>query len=98
MTHHHYTKVVKTKFILMDRIPPSLRGHELFQYTASSHQYEDHTHVPSVKVSFDFSPMTLYFKEHGTPMYKFLTSVCAIVGGAITVFSMVNSVVQSSFK
>jgi thiol-disulfide isomerase/thioredoxin len=98
MTHHHYTKVVKTKFKLMDQIPPALRGHELFQYTASSHQYEDYTHVPSVKVSFDFSPMTLYFKEHGTPMYKFLTSVCAIVGGAITVFSMVNSVVQSSFK
>ncbi len=95
MTHHHYTKVVKTKFKLMDQIPPALRGHELFQYTASSHQYEDYTHVPSVKVSFDFSPMTLYFKEHGTPMYKFLTSVCAIIGGAVTVFSMVNSIVQS---
>ena len=95
MTHHHYAKVVKTKFKLMDQIPPSMRGHELFQYTASSHQYEDFTHVPSVKVSFDFSPMTLYFKEHATPLYKFLTSVCAIVGGAVTVFSMVNSVVQS---
>jgi thiol-disulfide isomerase/thioredoxin len=93
-THHHYTKVVKTKFRLLDSLPKQLRGHELFQYTASSHQYEDHTHVPSVKVSYDFSPMTLYFKEVVSPLYKFLTSVCAIIGGAVTVFGMINGVVH----
>jgi thiol-disulfide isomerase/thioredoxin len=98
MTHHHYTKVVKTRFRLLDKIPKGLKGHELFQYTSTSHQYEDTTHAPSVKVSFDFSPMTLYFKETGTPVYKFLTSVCAIIGGAVTVFSMLNSLLQSLSK
>eukprot|EP01050_Picozoa_sp_SAG11_P038773 SAG11_NODE_15987_length_560_cov_1.277657_1_plen_120_part_10 len=40
-------------------------------------------------VQFELSPMAILMYEEPIPWYRFLTTLCAIIGGLFTVFSMV---------
>lgn len=97
-THHHYLRVVPTHVNLLGMDRAVTEGDELFQYTATSNQYHDTEHVPSVKFTFDFDPMTLQLREEGVPFHKFFTSICAIIGGVVVVFTMLNSALQTALE
>jgi len=98
-THHHYMRVVGTHVSLLGMASAketNLKAggggvDQLFQYTATSQQYHDTEHLPSAKFTFDFDPMLLTLREDAVPLHKFATSLMAIVGGVMVVFTMLNS-------
>lgn len=90
-THEHYIKVVGQHFTFID-------GEEVstYTYTANSQSYVDGDDRPSVRFSYDLSPMAVTVTETSMPFYHFLTSVCAIIGGVFTVLGLIDSVVHHS--
>ena len=91
MTHEHYLKVVNTRFEYLD-----LGNISAYKYTSYSAQYHGTTMLPVVKFTYDISPMGIVVEEKYKPLYAFLTSVCAIVGGMFTVFGLFDSVVYET--
>lgn len=58
----------------------------IYQVTAQSHLKEEDRHaVPKAKFSYTISPMTVEIAYSRKPFYQFLTSVCALLGGAYTI-------------
>lgn len=58
----------------------------VYQVTAQSHlKEEDHHAIPKAKFSYTISPMTVDISYQRKPFYQFLTSVCALLGGAYTI-------------
>ena len=87
MTHEHYIKVVSTEY--------HVKGYDTinaYKYTVNSHQYRDDNQVAGAKFTFDLSPMQVILNERRIPLYHFLTSVCAIIGGVFTVIGLFDSV------
>ena len=63
-----------------------------YQYTITNAQYHDNENLPSAKFTYDLSPMQVVLNERRIPLYHFLTSVCAIIGGVFTVIGLFDSV------
>lgn len=61
----------------------------------SNHQYNADPNVPVAKFSFDLSPTAVVISQAGRRWYEFATSLCAIIGGMFTVFSLLNGLVGS---
>ena len=52
-----------------------------YEYTLHSHTYEaPEGSMPMVRFQYDVSPVQIMITEYRTPFYKFVTSLCAIVG------------------
>jgi hypothetical protein len=45
---------------------------------------------------YDLNPITVKYHETRPPLYHFLTTVCAIVGGTFTVAGIFDSVIFSA--
>ena len=57
----------------------------MYQLTTQSHiKPEDRHSVPQAKFSYNISPMTVVIDYERKQIYQFLTSLCAIMGGAYT--------------
>jgi len=54
--------------------------------------------VPEARFSYDLSPMSVLITRKGKPMYEFVTSICAIIGGTFTVFSLLSGALSLVFK
>jgi hypothetical protein len=53
--------------------------------------WDERGKLPGVFFFYDVSPIKVHYSESTMPMYHFITEVCAIVGGAITVTGLVDS-------
>lgn len=96
MSHEHYIKVVSTRYQT-----GSLRGaREIlgYQMSTSNHQYKSDPNVPEARFSYDLSPTAVVITQAGRRWYEFLTSLCAIVGGTFTIFSLMDGVIHSLQK
>jgi thiol-disulfide isomerase/thioredoxin len=72
----HFFQVVSTNYY--DNL--------VYQVTAQSHMKEEDRHaIPKAKFSYTISPMTVDISYIRKPFYQFLTSVCALLGGAYTI-------------
>ncbi len=47
--------------------------------------------IPAVWFRYDLNPITVKYHESRPPLYHFLTTVCAIVGGTFTVAGIIDS-------
>ena len=54
--------------------------------------------VPAVWFRYDLNPITVKYHETRPPIYHFLTTVCAIVGGTFTVAGIIDSLVFSGLE
>lgn len=92
-SHEHYIKVVGSQFQFMS-------GEQVntYTYTENSHAYIDADNIAAAKFTYDLSPMSIVVREYRTPFYKFLTSVCAIIGGVFTVIGLFDSMVYHSLR
>jgi hypothetical protein len=54
--------------------------------------------IPEARFAFDISPMAVRISKEPRPLYSFITSVCAIIGGTFTVFGLLNAVLSTVFK
>eukprot|EP00933_Yihiella_yeosuensis_P036654 TRINITY_DN3040_c0_g1_i1.p1 TRINITY_DN3040_c0_g1~~TRINITY_DN3040_c0_g1_i1.p1 ORF type:complete len:365 (-),score=42.67 TRINITY_DN3040_c0_g1_i1:392-1486(-) len=86
----YYTKVVPTTYVPLDR--PPLRVH---QFTANTNKIQNQ-HMPSLYLRYDFSPVTVQYKETKESISHFLVQVCAVIGGLFTVAGLFDSVLHKS--
>ncbi|WVR03852.1 hypothetical protein IAU60_000849 [Kwoniella sp. DSM 27419] len=105
----YFLKVVTTNFVYLsgEKIPSN-------QYSATQYERDlrqgggkdSHGHVtshgvsgyPGVFFNYEISPMKVIHTETRQSFAHFLTSTCAIVGGVLTVASLVDSFIWSSSK
>jgi hypothetical protein len=95
---HHHIKVVST--VINDKGGAADRGGVVaYQMVAASqvmaYAEED---VPEARFAFDISPMAVRIAKEQRPLYQFVTSMFAIVGGSFTVFGLMNGVLSALFK
>jgi hypothetical protein len=65
-----------------------------YQYTYAYRSYESES--PELRFSFSFHPYSIKYYETRPPVYHFLTTVCAIVGGTFTVAGIIDSCIFSA--
>ena len=108
MTHHHYMKLVETffeeiftfrvlnviKFLPMMQIPQMAYT---YQFTKHSHSYVTPKGIAQAKFQFDIDPMAVKVSEDRVPTMRFITSLCAIVGGAYAVVRMIDGTLFRMF-
>lgn len=68
-----------------------------YEYTVHSHTYTSDS-IPAAKFSFHLSPIQIVVKEEVKEIYKFVTSLCAIIGGVFTVAGILDSLVHQGVK
>ncbi|XP_071033182.1 endoplasmic reticulum-Golgi intermediate compartment protein 1 isoform X3 [Parasteatoda tepidariorum] len=52
--------------------------------------------MPAIWFRYDLTPITVKYTETRPPLYSFLTTVCAIVGGTFTVAGLIDSLIFSA--
>jgi hypothetical protein len=62
-----------------------------YEFSASSNQYNATRSEPAAMFTFDISPLVILVVKDNMPLYRFLTSLCAVVGGVFTVIGLVDS-------
>jgi hypothetical protein len=76
----------------------ALAGGALPQEDGSIQGIHDKSSLPSVRFSYEMSPMSILVSEYSKPTYQFITSMCAIVGGVFTVIGLLDSLLHSSLN
>ena len=108
MTHHHYMKLVETFFeeIFTFRVfnvikfLPNMQIPQMaytYQFTKHSHSYVTPKGIAQAKFQFDIDPMAVKVSEDRVPTMRFITSLCAIVGGAYAVVRMIDGTLFRMF-
>ena len=104
ITHHHYLKIVETIFdevftfggFHMGFIPLMNQAYT-YQFTKHSHSYVAPQGAPQAKFQFDIDPMAVKVSVEEVPTMRFITSMCAIVGGAYAVMGMIDGTLFRMF-
>lgn len=101
----YFIKVVSTSFLPLGVEPGQAGAIETHQYSATSHKRSlaggsdeadpNTLHarggIPGVFFSYDISPMKVINREHHAKTFVgFLTGVCAVIGGTLTVAAAVD--------
>ena len=91
-TQEHHINVVPTSFA-KGGAPPV----ETYQFTSTSHSRTKDT-LPSVLFSYDVSPIQVQIELKQEPFSEFLVSLCAIVGGAFSIFGILDAMLFNSAR
>ncbi|KAM7333210.1 hypothetical protein ACRRTK_006530 [Alexandromys fortis] len=63
--------------------------------TLSHQEYVAYSHtgriIPAIWFRYDLSPITVKYTERRQPLYRFITTICAIIGGTFTVAGILDS-------
>ncbi|WVQ74510.1 hypothetical protein IAR50_004111 [Cryptococcus sp. DSM 104548] len=107
----YFLKVVSTNFVSLDEEEISTHQYSVTQYerdlrTGNAPGKDSHGHmtshgvlgVPGVFFNYEISPMKVIHTEERQSFAHFLTSTCAIIGGVLTVASLIDSFIFSSSK
>ncbi|GMH43496.1 hypothetical protein BSKO_11418 [Bryopsis sp. KO-2023] len=93
-THEHFTQVVLTS---VEAGAGHALNYDAYEYTVHSHTYSSDS-IPAAKFTYQLSPIQLVVRETPRELYKFVTSLCAIVGGVFTVAGIFDSIVYQGVK
>ncbi|KAG2456101.1 ERGI1 protein, partial [Polypterus senegalus] len=91
-SHDYILKIVPTVY-------EDMGGKQRFsyQYTVANKEYVAYSHtgriIPAIWFRYDLSPITVKYTERRQPVYRFITTVCAIIGGTFTVAGIIDSCV-----
>uniref|UniRef100_A0A668AH66 Endoplasmic reticulum-Golgi intermediate compartment protein n=1 Tax=Myripristis murdjan TaxID=586833 RepID=A0A668AH66_9TELE len=89
-SHDYILKIVPTVY-------EDLTGKQRFsyQYTVANKEYVAYSHtgriIPAIWFRYDLSPITVKYTERRQPFYRFITTICAIIGGTFTVAGIIDS-------
>ena len=70
---------------------------ETYQFTATS-QGRTRDILPHLMITYDVSPIHAHIVEKTTATTEFLVSLCAIIGGAVSLFGLVDGMLHSGTK
>ncbi|GAB0490718.1 hypothetical protein MMPV_001955 [Pyropia vietnamensis] len=90
-SHEHYIKVVSTHYRTGTLV--GTRDVLGYQQSVSSMKFDAAPAVPEAKFSYDLSPTAVVIQQAGRRWYDFLTNLVAILGGAFTVFGLLDGAV-----
>lgn len=94
-SHEYVMRVVPTTY-------EDIGGTKLvaYQYTYAYRSHISFGHggrvIPALWFKYDLNPITVRYHETRPPLYHFLTTVCAIVGGTFTVAGIIDSCIFSA--
>ncbi|XP_023326552.1 endoplasmic reticulum-Golgi intermediate compartment protein 1 [Eurytemora carolleeae] len=94
-SHEYIMRIVPTTY-------EDLNGFKLtaFQYTYAYRSHISFGHggrvIPALWFRYDLNPITVRYHEDRPPLYHFLTTICAIVGGTFTVAGIIDSCIFSA--
>lgn len=93
-TFEHYAQVVLTT---VEPARHAAAGRfDAYEYVAHSHAYTAADGAaPAAKFSYDMSPVQIVVSEAPRAWYRFVTSMCAVVGGVFTVAGIVDGLIHS---
>ncbi|ORY24393.1 ER to Golgi transport-related protein [Naematelia encephala] len=107
----YFLKVVSTNFVYLNGQEIPTHQYSVTQYerdlkAGNAPGRDGHGHmtshgvmgVPGLYLNFEISPMKVIHTETRQSFAHFLTSTCAIIGGVLTVASLVDSFIFSSAK
>ncbi|KAK1159194.1 endoplasmic reticulum-Golgi intermediate compartment protein 1, partial [Acipenser oxyrinchus oxyrinchus] len=86
-SHDYILKIVPTVY-------EDMAGKHRFsyQYTVANKEYVAYSHtgriIPAIWFRYDLSPITVKYTERRQPLYRFITTICAIIGGTFTVAAL----------
>lgn len=89
----HYLKVV-TKLLKHADASSYLLA---YKYTVHSNMYdqkEEGGGEPTIDFKYDLSPISIVVQEERMPLYRFITSSCAIIGGVFTVIGLLENIIH----
>jgi len=73
-----------------------------YQYTYAFRKYVSFGHggrvLPALWFRYDLAPLTVKYSMKRQPVYSFITTVCAIVGGTFTVAGIVDSFIFTAHE
>jgi len=81
--HHHYLKLIST----------NLMSYQVLQ--SSQIAFYNTDQVPEAKFIVDLSPIAVTYSLKSRPLYDYITSLMAIIGGTFTVVGMLESGIRS---
>ncbi|KXJ18404.1 endoplasmic reticulum-Golgi intermediate compartment protein 1 [Exaiptasia diaphana] len=89
-SHDYILKIVPTIFQKLDGTTKFS-----YQYTWAYKDYITYSHggaiLPATWFRYDLSPITVKYIERRKPLYHFITTICAIIGGTFTVAGIIDS-------
>jgi len=94
-SHEYVMRIVPTTY-------EDIGGTKLvaYQYTYAYRSHISFGHggrvIPALWFRYDLNPITVRYHEDRPPLYHFLTTVCAIVGGTFTVAGIIDSCIFSA--
>lgn len=90
-SYTHVLRVVDSRFAFAT-------GHtvDTQQYSAFTHPHPASDGLPSLNFEYDLSPLAIIHEEKRRPLYSYLTSLAALVGGSVTVLSLLDSVLHAA--
>ena len=84
--YHHYLKLV------------SVNG-DKFQMIQSTQLAEYRSdQVPEAKFQIDFSPIAVHYRVKQRPLYDYISSLLAIIGGTFTVVGLIESAIRATAR
>jgi len=86
----HYIKVVTVIYEYNDH---QVQSYQLATQTRIASF--DELSIPEAKFSYELSPVSVKVSQNGKPLYSFLTSLFAIIGGTFTVVSLLDGAAES---
>ncbi|KAF5839918.1 endoplasmic reticulum vesicle transporter [Dunaliella salina] len=100
-TSYDAYKLCGKTFIVLTTVEPD-QGHkgtsyDAYEYTAHSHTYQT-DEMPSMRVTYDLSPIQILVNVVKKPWYHFLTTTCAIIGGVFTVAGIIDAALYTSMN
>lgn len=91
---HDYTlKIVPT--VYQDKARNTKFG---YQYTALYKEFTNARGSPAIWFRYEISPITVKYTQRRKPIYHFVTTVLAIIGGTFTVAGMLDSMIYSAHQ
>jgi len=85
-TQEHHVNIMPTSFTRAASTVPI----ETYQFTVTSHARTRET-LPSLLISYDVSPIHAHIREASESFTEFIVSLCAIIGGAVSVFGILDA-------
>mmetsp|Transcript_7643 Transcript_7643/g.11573 ORF Transcript_7643/g.11573 Transcript_7643/m.11573 type:complete len:474 (-) Transcript_7643:185-1606(-) len=92
--HEHYLKIVEYEY--KNRGFGWANANRIYEHSISSHSYATDRHLPAVKFHYDLSPMQVTVEYKSKPWFSFITMLCALIGGAWSIMSVVNDMTSGT--
>ncbi|EOD29712.1 hypothetical protein EMIHUDRAFT_429869 [Emiliania huxleyi CCMP1516] len=90
LTQEHHVNIVPTRY----QPAGSVAHVETYQFTATSHARTKDT-LPSLLISYDVSPIQVNIAERRQPTSELVLSFCAIIGGVVAVFGIIDGMLYT---